>query len=751
MASNRLGSDYNTWINSLRSDFSRDLRRRDRVEAEAEKPPTGANKVERVHWYIKDNARNHKTIKYDLVHDKEKPRPVLRRGQLFYLAIRFQENFDQAKDRVVLNFRFGHKPSVSKGTLGVVMVKNDKLTRTKDEWDCRIDPGTRGKDLVVQVYIPIGACVGIYHLEVLSGLHNSPNTGMNTYLDETDCYILFNPWSRDDTVFLEDEQKREEYVMNDRGKVWVGAYRKARGRPWAFGQFDDVVLPVAVYLLEISKVADPERGNPVKVVRGISAGVNSSDENGVLEGRWDGEYSDGVPPYRWSGSVRILEQYVKSGYQPVKYGQCWVFSALVTTVCRALGIPCRSVTNFVSAHDTNSSLTIDKFFDKQGEEIEGGPDGENWDSIWNFHVWNDVWMARNDLPAGYGGWQAIDATPQEESDHKMQCGPTSLVAIRRGDIGLNYDAPFVFAEVNADVMHWGEDPQSEWGWSRMKMNKYHVGRSIMTKTSGKEDDIGDDDGEDVVNDYKNEEGTMAERLAIHNAIRGSRRAMQYYNFKSDVKEDVTFDLIDIDKIIMGQPFQVKVVARNESNETRKVRAFLNARSLYYTGVSVAHIKKAEGNFIIEPKGTQEVAMTVQFKEYWEKLVEHCMMKIYAICRVEETQQTWTDEDDFTVEKPRLNIQVTGEPRVRNMCEVTMSFTNPLDVPLTNCHISMDGPGLMRPRSIDITDNVAPNQEFVYSTRFMPRIHGERKLIIAFNSKELFDITGSKTLVVVKAE
>ena len=40
------------------------------------------------------------------------------------------------------------------------------------------------------------------------------------------------------------------------------------------------------------------------------------------------------------------------------------------------------------------------------------------DSIWNFHVWNDVWMARPDLPKGYGGWQAIDATPQELSHCK---------------------------------------------------------------------------------------------------------------------------------------------------------------------------------------------------------------------------------------------------------------------------------------------------------------------------------------------
>ena len=34
----------------------------------------------------------------------------------------------------------------------------------------------------------------------------------------------------------------------------------------------------------------------------------------------------------------------------------------------------------------------------------------------NFHVWNEAWMARPDLPSPeYGGWQAFDATPQETS------------------------------------------------------------------------------------------------------------------------------------------------------------------------------------------------------------------------------------------------------------------------------------------------------------------------------------------------
>ena len=34
-------------------------------------------------------------------------------------------------------------------------------------------------------------------------------------------------------------------------------------------------------------------------------------------------------------------------------------------------------------------------------------------------MWNDAWMARPDLPKGYGGWQAVDSTPQELSDCKL--------------------------------------------------------------------------------------------------------------------------------------------------------------------------------------------------------------------------------------------------------------------------------------------------------------------------------------------
>ena len=35
-------------------------------------------------------------------------------------------------------------------------------------------------------------------------------------------------------------------------------------------------------------------------------------------------------------------------------------------------------------------------------------------------MWNEAWFRRPDLPEGYGGWQAIDATPQEVSEGEFR-------------------------------------------------------------------------------------------------------------------------------------------------------------------------------------------------------------------------------------------------------------------------------------------------------------------------------------------
>lgn len=59
--------------------------------------------------------------------------------------------------------------------------------------------------------------------------------------------------------------------------------------------------------------------------------VNCNDDLGIVVGRWQGSYKDGVSPTEWGGSGDILRRWASSNCSPVRYGQCWVFASVLCT------------------------------------------------------------------------------------------------------------------------------------------------------------------------------------------------------------------------------------------------------------------------------------------------------------------------------------------------------------------------------------------------------------------------------------
>lgn len=719
----------------------REYERKQREEAARRGKHRGdAIKVDAVEMYAKDNAKHHHTEMFDTL-ERSDPPLIIRRGQSFFLAVRYKREYQPGTDEVYLDFSIGHNPEISKGTFVSLRVPHTKgdFSRSPQSWDVRLTHHDRAV-MSLQVFVPANVSVGLWRMAVLSRSRADPEA-RDKYRHPSDIYVLFNPWCKDDLVYMENEEWRREYVLNDVGKIYMGSWKQPEGRQWIFGQFGDMVLPACSLVLDKSRLTHAARANPVKVVRAISAMVNSADDGGIVTGNWSGNYDDGTAPWMWTGSSAILEQYVKTGGTSVNYGQCWVFSGVCNTVCRALGIPCRPVTCYASAHDTDESITIDRYFDKDGEELKK----YSRDSIWNFHVWNEVWMARKDLPSGYGGWQAIDATPQETSDGFYQVGPCSVMAVKKGEIGYMYDSPFVFAEVNADIIHWKEDPESAFGWSRSKTLTYHVGLGVLTKKANVKVQDGMEDAEDITHCYKNKEGTDEERMAVLNAARSGGLSV-LFELPSESKQDVSLKLQDIESVMIGEPFNVTVSMRNESQEERTINAVLCASSVYYTGILARKIKRDKATFVLQPQEEEVLSLTVEPEEYLDKLVDFAMVKIYVIANVKETRQTWSEEDDFTITKPKLNIQVDGPVKVGHPFRLIMRFTNPLNVPLKDCTLSVEGPGVTSAHIVHLS-NVAPRAEWVHRETFVPARPGPRNVMAVFNCQELFNIEGSAQTVV----
>lgn len=75
-----------------------------------------------------------------------------------------------------------------------------------------------------------------------------------------------------------------------------------------------------------------------------------------------------------------------------------------------------------------------------------------------------------------------------------------------------------------------------------------------------------------------------------------------------------------------------------------------------------------------------------------------------------------------------------------------SFRNPLDLPLTDCTYTIEGPGLQKPKIVKYRD-IQANETVIVDENFVPRRQGERKIVCNFNCKEIQGIGGSVTVYI----
>ncbi|XP_074878501.1 protein-glutamine gamma-glutamyltransferase 6-like isoform X4 [Buteo buteo] len=364
-----------------------------------------ALKIANVNWQSKLNKAAHHTSDYSSTE------AILRRGQAFNITLHLQ-TMVQSGDNFTFIASTGPSPAESQRTKAVFNLSEEGASG----WSATQEPSEPGC-LNFTIFSPANAVIGRYKLklQIVSG-----NKVSSTLLGQ--FVLLFNPWCPNDDVYMANEKERQEYVLNDSGIIFQGLEKYIQQEAWNYGQFEEDILDISLAILDrsLNHRQDPaadvsNRNNPIYVSRVISAMVNSNDEKGVVEGKWNGKYCSGTNPLQWSGSVTILRKWYRGRYKPVRYGQCWVFAGVMCTVLRSLGIPTRVITNFNSAHDRNINLSIDKYVDISGKTLHLTED-----SVWNFHVWNESWFIRRDLGSFYDGWQVLDATPQERSKGSLK-------------------------------------------------------------------------------------------------------------------------------------------------------------------------------------------------------------------------------------------------------------------------------------------------------------------------------------------
>lgn len=721
----------------LKYRFRQGARRKEVTET----PPSelsGALLVKDVDFHVTENCKNHHTDQFHIV---ENGTLVIRRGQPFMVTLSFNEDFDASKHELKFMFLIGEDPLPSQKS-DIRFGLTDKWY--PEEWGAKLMT-QKGNRITVYIHPGCDAVIGEY--DFLLEIDTKGSKGNYVYDHPDPVYLLFNPWCKSDQVFMEDKSLLDEYVLNDSGYIYQGSgTSQILAKPWNYGQFDEGILDISMFILRqgFSEVGH-QMSDPVRVSRAISQMINSPENNGVVMMDFSEEPSRGKRPSAWAGSVSILHLFRETG-EAVRYGQDFVFAGIMTTVCRALGLPCRPITNFVSAHDSDENVTNDVYVE---EDEDGNIVERKEDTTWNYHVWNEVWMGRPDLPVGYGGWQALDATPQEASDGVYCCGPSPVIAIRNGEVNQCYDTRFMFAEMNADRVYWLRNPMCG-NWEIIYTEKDSLGQYICTKdpdcnagTNGKNTRM------DITNDYKLQCGAEYERI---NSISTSRRNLRMLRRNTNRQcEDMEFHMEARENAMIGQKFNVTLLARNLGLEHRSVKTSFYCKVVNHYGDTVGICRELHIGTEYKAKEGKPITMQIMPEDYMnflDRVESRLAMKISVYTRVLQTDQVFMYTESFQLDWPTLNIDVPHRARVGQPLTAKVTFLNPLNVPLGMSVLSLEGSGIEYSSHFEVGE-VPPNCSMTEDMTFVPLRSGERVLVVTFHSKELQDVTGNAVIKVTK--
>ncbi|XP_042740739.1 protein 4.2 [Lagopus leucura] len=665
-------------------------------------------------------------------------RLMVRRGQPFIITVSFSSpihNYLKQLKTTFLSVQTG--PQHSKADKTQVKFPISSLGDQK-QWSAKLeeqDPYC----WTISVNTPANAPIGHYDLF----LHAS-----KAYCLLGKFILLFNPWCRDDEVFLPNEAQRQEYILNQDGVIYWGTENEILAQPWDFGQFDVDIVDICFRLLDIGEgyqqdKDQTQRKNPIYICRTVAAMMNCNLSRRILTDSGTRECYDGTPPSKWLGSSSILQQWVTLQCQPVRYGQCWVFAAVMCSVLRCLGIPTRVVTGFTWAHNTNSNPNVNEYYDEDGTLLT--PDKSA--RIWTFHVWNECWMARTDLLPEYSGWQALDATCQKKSKGPSFCGPTPVQAIKEGDIEVDYDVCYFFAAMNAKCKVWIHKADDILKPAFI-CTKY-TGNNISTKS------VGSERCEDITHNYKYPEGSLQEKKVLVKAYR-KIKTLQAISSRREIisvppaHEELFIHLQSKSSPILGQDIPLSIEMFNYSGREKATHLVLGIQSLHYNGVPIMQLWKEKFNFIIRNNEVKTLQVFVPYSRYGKELGENRLLRLTATLRDEDSFYIYFAQEEISICDPPLTIEFPENVVLYQPSTVKVSLLNPLTEPLEKCVIVVGGRGLIYRQRKYRLGSVQPNSTQDLHISFTPTETGPRRLTARLTCLQIQNLKSYKTINVAAA-
>lgn len=169
--------------------------------------------------------------------------------------------------------------------------------------------------------------------------------------------------------------------MNEHGQIYLGSSDKPQAIPWYFGQFERSSLFTALNLLDKAQLPPQNRIDPSLILRILSSKICSNPglNNGIFPSSFDTRTASSQN-HGYTSSPAILKQYLLSNGRSVQggSGNNWQYAAVLCSLSRSLGIPCRIVTVYNAACRADGTENNDIHWDTKQRPLKQ----LNLDLIW---------------------------------------------------------------------------------------------------------------------------------------------------------------------------------------------------------------------------------------------------------------------------------------------------------------------------------------------------------------------------------
>ncbi|XP_010337877.2 protein 4.2 isoform X1 [Saimiri boliviensis] len=659
-------------------------------------------------------------------------RLFVRRGQPFTIILHFRapvHAFLPALKKVALTAQTGEQPSKINRTQATFLISSlgdQKL------WSAVVEERD-AQSWTISVTTPVDAVIGHYSLLLQFSGRKPCLLGQFT--------LLFNPWNKDDAVFLNNEAQRREYLLNQNGLIYLGTADCIQAESWDFGQFEGDVIDLSLRLLNEDKQVE-KWSQPVHVARVLGALLHALKEKRVLPNPQTQATQEGALLNKRRGSVPILRQWLTGRGRPVYEGQAWVLAAVACTVLRCLGIPARVVTTFASAQGTGGRLLVDEYYNEEGLQNGEGRRGR----IWIFQTSTECWMTRPALPQGYDGWQILHPCVPNGGRVLGSCDLVPVRAVKEGMLGLTPAVSDLFAAINASCVVWKccEDGKLELTDSNTK----YVGNNISTKG------VGSDRCEDITQNYKYPEGSLQEKEVLER-VKKERMKFGKDNGIRPPSLETANPLYLFLKAPSSLPLrgdgQISVTLINHSKQEKAVQLAVGVQAVHYNGVLAAELWRKKLSLTVSDNLEKTITIGLFFSNFEQNVPENTFLRLIAMATYSESSLSCFAQEDIAICKPHLAIKMPEKAEQYQPLTASVSIQNSLDAPMEDCVISILGRGLIhRERSYRL-GSVWPENTMCTQFQFTPTHLGLQRLTVEVDCNMFQNLTNYKSVTVVAPE